>query len=290
MAMKLRLLAGTSPFAHLVGIGKPVATNDKQQPDESDEHFRKRYERDTATGPTENDPHDTEVLTAEEEDRRRDGESDDEWNDRKASNARRRRAEEEDTRRDGESDEDWEDRKKKNATRRAEEEDERKRAEEEDARKRAEDDKPRDEREASRRAEEEGDSDSDDREIREKASAGPRRREKARCAAIFMEPAARQNPQLAATLAFMTDLPRDQAIAVLRSGGVAAAAPRGASLDERMRSIALHPPAQPRQEGPRGEGDLPMADRIVLAGMRRRDEHENAEAFLKERLAANARR
>jgi hypothetical protein len=51
--------------------------------------------------------------------------------------------------------------------------------------------------------------------------ARARARERKRCAAIFADAAADANLGLAATLAFQTTLPRDQAIKVLRAGGVA---------------------------------------------------------------------
>jgi hypothetical protein len=55
-------------------------------------------------------------------------------------------------------------------------------------------------------------------------AAQARRREQARCAAIFADAAALTQPDMAATLAFTTRLPRSQAIAILRSAPAGAAA------------------------------------------------------------------
>lgn len=64
------------------------------------------------------------------------------------------------------------------------------------------------------------------------AVAEARRRERARCAAIFASAGAGADPALAARLAFNTTLPRAEAIAALGDGS----APRGrrSGLDERM--------------------------------------------------------
>lgn len=63
---------------------------------------------------------------------------------------------------------------------------------------------------------EDADDDDPDEEMRGKGSAArARRRERARCAAIFASPHAARNPQMAAQLAFNTTMPRSEAIAVL---------------------------------------------------------------------------
>lgn len=76
----------------------------------------------------------------------------------------------------------------------------------------------------------------DESEMRgDSEAAQARRRENARCAAIFASPAAAKNPALAASLAFDTRMTRKEAIAVLANGGVApAAASKPKSLAERM--------------------------------------------------------
>ncbi|MBP2297960.1 hypothetical protein [Azospirillum picis] len=57
----------------------------------------------------------------------------------------------------------------------------------------------------------------------DKQAASVRRKERERCAAIFAAPAAAGRVELAATLAFGTDLPAQQAIAVLEAAPAAAA-------------------------------------------------------------------
>ena len=66
--------------------------------------------------------------------------------------------------------------------------------------------------------------------------ARARARERKRCAAIFADAAADANQGLAATLAFETTLPRDQAIKVLRAGGVAPGSKKP-DLSERMAGV-----------------------------------------------------
>lgn len=72
------------------------------------------------------------------------------------------------------------------------------------------------------------DEDEDDKEDREvemrgnSPAAQARRREQARCAAIFASPAAGKNPALAANLAFKTRMTRQEALVVLESTPAAA--------------------------------------------------------------------
>lgn len=112
------------------------------------------------------------------------------------------------------------------------------------------------------------DDEADDEDMKKGSKArSARLRERARCAAIFMDEAAGKNPALAATLAFNTDMPRSQAITVLRAGG-AAVQPKRDSLDRRMSSI-------PRPNV--GAGDTiaskaSFADRALAASKKARGE------------------
>lgn len=70
--------------------------------------------------------------------------------------------------------------------------------------------------------------DDDDEEMRGKSAvASARRRERARCAAIFGSRAAGRNPVLAANLAFNTSMPRKEALAVLEGTPAPQAAAAG---------------------------------------------------------------
>lgn len=126
----------------------------------------------------------------------------------------------------------------------------------------------------------EGDDDSDGADMRNQAIASPRLRERARCAAIFLDPAAGKNPVLAATLAFHTDLPRSQAIAVLRAGGVPANAnTQRNTLDRRMAQLAVPPiaagdPARPPPSNKPPAYDV--ATQVIVAGMKRDGEKPEA--------------
>lgn len=82
--------------------------------------------------------------------------------------------------------------------------------------------------------------DDDEEEMTGKSAvAGARRRERARCAAIFNHPAAAENPQLACSLAFETTLTRQGALAVLKSqaGRTANRADLGAGRRDRNPSL-----------------------------------------------------
>ena len=100
---------------------------------------------------------------------------------------------------------------------------------------------------------EEGDDDDDREEMQTShASRAARLRERARCAAIFSDPAAAHNPALAAQLAFGTSLPRSEAVAVLRAGGAGAKSSR---LADRMAGVTIPPvgadaPAAAGKTGP----------------------------------------
>jgi hypothetical protein len=73
---------------------------------------------------------------------------------------------------------------------------------------------------AADESDDDGDDDSDREEMRGEA-ASIRRRERARCAAIFSTQAAGRNPVLAANLAFGSDLTRSAAIRILRDSPAA---------------------------------------------------------------------
>lgn len=120
--------------------------------------------------------------------------------------------------------------------------------------------------------EEEGDDDSDGADMRKKNARGPRLRERARCAAIFADASAGKNPALAATLAFQTDMPRGQAVKVLRAGGVAAPTSRRVSLDDRMANVRTPNVGASDPAGPARGGAQSVASQIVAAGKKRRGE------------------
>lgn len=116
---------------------------------------------------------------------------------------------------------------------------------------------------------EEGDDDSDGADMRKKGASSARLRERARCSAIFSDAAAGKNPALAAQLAFGTDLPRSQAVAVLRAGGLAVTA-RRPSLDDRMAKVTTPVVgASDPAPGP-SSGSQSLAAQIVAAGQKAR--------------------
>lgn len=116
---------------------------------------------------------------------------------------------------------------------------------------------------------EEGDDDSDGADMRKKGTSSARLRERARCAEIFSDAAAGKNPALAAQLAFGTDLPRSQAVSVLRAGGLAVTS-RRASLDDRMAKVTtpVVGASDPAPGNPSGSQSL--AAQIVAAGQKAR--------------------
>lgn len=196
---------------------------------------------------------------AAEDDDKRDDEKDDDQKDEKSKKAK---AEEPDDERDDERDEDEDEgdakKSKKAKAKRA----------------KAEDDEGDDD--------EEGDDDSDGSDMRKKGASSARLRERARCRAIFADAAAGKNPALAAELSFGTDLPRTQAINVLRAGGLAVTTPRRPTLDERMAAVKV-PTIGP--DGGQPAGAAPdAATKVIAAGMKRRGEKPEAiEAFINSR-------
>lgn len=139
------------------------------------------------------------------------------------------------------------------------------------------DDDKKDDAKAESDDDEKGDDKSDDDDMRKKGARSARLRERARCASIFSDAAAGKNPALAATLAFKTNMPRGQAIEVLRAGGLAipavAAAPRRATLDQRMAAVKT-PVVGPDGAGASASADgaKTFADQVILAGKKRRGE------------------
>lgn len=141
----------------------------------------------------------------------------------------------------------------------------------------AEDDKEKDDDTNAKKAkskaeddEEDGEADEDDSddEMRGKgAAAAARRRERARCKAIFSCDAAGIRPDVAATLAFNTQMGRREAIAVLTS--TAAGSQPRSGLADRMAAVNVP------QAGAEGGADLPagmgkVAAAIVAAGEKAR--------------------
>lgn len=130
---------------------------------------------------------------------------------------------------------------------------------------------------------EEGDDGSDGADMRKKGARSARMRERTRCAAIFSDAAAGKNPALAAQLAFGTDLPRSQAVSVLRTGGLAVAS--RPSLDQRMATVNT-PVVGPSDAAATGRGSPATNDAtaVIVAGMKRRGESTEAiAAFLNTR-------
>jgi hypothetical protein len=231
--MRQSLMAGASSFAHLLGRGPKVAA-------------------------------------AKPEDEQREGESDSDYEKRKKEGSHASAESDELEQGDDESDEDFEKRKKDAA------EDKKDDDESEDEHKaRVKANKAK--RAKRARAEEDGDDDeegddgSDGADMRKKGARSARLRERARCSAIFADAAAGKNPALAAQLAFGTDLPRTQAINVLRAGGLAVASgPRRPSLDERMASVKVPVIGNGDAAGPTGAQGT--AAQIIAAGKKRRGE------------------
>jgi len=187
-------------------------------------------------------------------------ESDEDWQKRKDAAA------EEDKKKDDETEEEHEARVKSNKAKRAQEAED---SEKEAAAAAAAGDKEPD-------GDEEGDDKSDVEDQKKQGVRSARLRERARCSAIFADAAAGKNPALAATLAFSTDLPRGQAVKVLRAGGLAVAStPRG-MLTTRMAGVVVPPVGQGDPGAPAGSGAMTKAARdaaaVIEAGRKRRGE------------------
>lgn len=118
-------------------------------------------------------------------------------------------------------------------------------------------------------SDEDGGDDSD--EVEASARAGTfanrarkaRLRERARCAAVFAEPKSAANPGLAAELAFHTNLPRSQAVALLQKGAASVATP---DLAARMLSAGEAPlPPAPAPEASAQTEAQALAARVLAA-------------------------
>src|SRR5450830_281825 len=115
--------------------------------------------------------------------------------------------------------------------------------------------------------EDDADAEDDDGDEKEKAA---RRTERARCKAIFSCTAAGVRPDMAAHLAFNTNMKSKAAITTLEA--VAAGTPRATGLESRMSSVAL---PNPGADGQQKKAENPAADAasmIINAGKKRRGE------------------
>jgi hypothetical protein len=224
--MKQSLMAGAASFAHLLGRSPKAAAagasdDDKPREGESDEDFQKRKNASAA---------DAEPVQGDDE-------SNEDFESRHAEW-------EEDQKRDDETDDEHKARVTGNKARRAE---------------------------ASTDDDEEGDDGSDGADMRKRGARTARLRERARCCAIFSDAAAGKNPALAAAIAFGTDLPRSKAISLLRTGGLpVASAPTRTTLDQRMARV--HVPALGGGDAVRPTGASSLADQIVRAAAKARGE------------------
>ncbi len=114
------------------------------------------------------------------------------------------------------------------------------------------------------------DDDSDEEMRSNSAAANARRRERARCKAIFSCAAAGSRPDVAASLAFTTTMSRSEAIAVLTTAAVGSA-PRGSRLNERMSHVSV--PSAGADDAPDAPAGMSkVAAAIVAAGAKARGE------------------
>lgn len=195
----LAKVASALSFAHLAGLGRA-----------------KSAKADSEDKPAERDREDKQAKRAE----KKDDETDDQY-------AKRMKAEDESEDEDSKKaakaeadDKDDEDKKAKAESDEVDEDDKK-------------DKKAKAKAKAKAEGDESDDGDSDDKNQDDKdeemrgnsAVASARRREQARCAAIFSTEAAASNPVLAANLAFKTRLTRSEALDVLKGTPAAAAAP-----------------------------------------------------------------
>jgi hypothetical protein len=242
MNLASRLRSSTPSFAHLLSRGAPVAAKKRAADPEREEERDEREERD-----------------------------DDERDDKRAESRPDREEEREDEDEDREEKREDAKRGKKAKSKRAAKDDDDEKEDGEDDGKG--DDKPN--AASPRDADDHDDDDESDSTEMKRGRKGAhqiRLAERARCAAIFADAAAGTNQALAAQLAFGTDLPAEQAVAVLRAGVLTAAAPapRRNTLDERMASVRI--PRVGVDDSVREMEPKSVAQQIIDAGKRRRGE------------------
>jgi hypothetical protein len=185
--MSISLKAGASRFAHLAGLSRSA----KRAEDEDDRTDARRAEED-------DDKHDDDEPKGKKS-KRADEETPDNGDTGDTDSGGMKKSKRAD---DGDDRDDDDEPKGKKSKRASEDDDD--------------DDEPKGK--SSRRAEEDDDDDDEKHEMSGRsAAASARRRERARCAAIFASKAAAANPALAASLAFETTMTRKEALAVMRS-------------------------------------------------------------------------
>lgn len=120
---------------------------------------------------------------------------------------------------------------------------------------------------------EEPDPDAEDDSGESEKEMAARAKERARCAAIFGSKAAAGRPDVAAHLAFATDMSANQAIGLLNSfaAGAAAPAPKRQSLGSRMANVQV-PNVGASAPAARGGAASSAANMILAAGRARRGE------------------
>lgn len=237
MNITTRLSNATAPFAHLLGLGPRAGTDDKRRSKRADEDDEEKKDARSE----EKDTTDQEEDTGRSASKAEDEDADDE--------------EIEDGEEEEEEDEDNRDDKDERESRRS------KKGKKSKKSKRAEEDED---------AGVDGKRDDSDEDMRgQSAAAHARRRERARCEAIFACDAAAVRPDVAAQVAFRTTLARGEAVSVVTAAAAAGHAPRGSRLADRMETVKT------KQVGPENRAKAPdnlspVAAAIIAAGERAR--------------------